>query len=1238
LTPGFGDKLRSVVAVAIDHFFAENTQYSDPSVVSFLLDPHVSQDIGEFLLDSKPIDIDSLRSQLADSLDVPKGSGPWEWPHGLDVDAMMKALVLHIAKSLFEQADPALSLLATRISNLESTLSAVALEVVELKRDFPRIFENASAESQTEEVRQFEKHFLEHMGARFGRLTTPGARDLHGVKQTLSVAYISLNVRAHGNAEPVRAEQFLRENPCIVVRGPAGSGKTTLLSFVIWCCTRDAVNGSGWTGGIPIFIPLRTVARTEQGAPAVDRFVSYSVDQDNWSLETPKNWVNDVLREKRALVMLDGVDELPASRRAAFWEWLAHFSEEYPGNRIIVTSRVLPGTTGESGPIKTDQWNVPDDFVQAQLEEMSDGDVARFIEHWHDAVDTAKLEPADKAELTQAKERLPGRLADPTNKRIRELCSTPLLCAMVCVLHWREEGYLPRQRVELYDRCCEMLIEARDLKRLITAPPGPLAKMTKNDKERVLQRLAFEMMDNQPEIGDESDKVTYRIEIPRSKAIKWIVPWIAGFQVPEARSASAEDVLDFLVERTGLLREPAGGLIDFPHRTFQEYLAACAAGAEGREGLLANKADDDQWHETIMLAAGTTTGGVRFGHDLIEALLRRAERHRSMKPRSQRIRKTCFALALGALENLRQPDPALRDRVLARVDELVPPNDESGARVLAVAGDAAVPHLQYVRWKDERTTTVAACAQALRLIGTSQARRAIEEGYISDRRDPVIAEVCRTDEVSFADIPLIAEHVSKKHQLPRFVSVANCHVLVGLNDLEILSLDGASIRNLDSVSYLSSLKTILVAEIPTSELARVDWPKSIEEVYVRECSGSNFDWLLGLPELRKLTLTSCGDERTLSILGSLERLSSLVLVAVPILDPTPLQTHGHLKSLVVVDCKSVNPRWPLVSLASLETIVIDNSEVRELDDLSQMQGLKEVELSGVDVPTLEFLTPHIGLETVRLQALRTLTNIDALSGLGVKTLFLADLPALRKINRMEALADLRSLTIVQCAIGGLPDKMPAALETVTFRGLGIRNVESLREARNLKSIEIDDCGRVSDLSPLGPLLSLEELHIEDMPRLDELGFLGSLSSLRRMSLVGCSSIETLSGAEGLASLEDLTLINCQELADISALSKLPNLKAVTLLGVPKVRDLAPFVESNSLSRLVIRQQDPLENKIPESVLSKVVKSPHVHLYRGSYRNLYVPKSMSYRFRYRQPSWRIHYPSYVMEYERIIAEL
>ena len=77
--------------------------------------------------------------------------------------------------------------------------------------------------------------------------------------------------------------------------------------------------------------------------------------------------------------MIDGVDELPKSQRASFWEWLSKFVVDYPDNRVIVTSRTLPGSTKIERPENLSEWNPPDEFVDAHLEEMTNADLPMAI-------------------------------------------------------------------------------------------------------------------------------------------------------------------------------------------------------------------------------------------------------------------------------------------------------------------------------------------------------------------------------------------------------------------------------------------------------------------------------------------------------------------------------------------------------------------------------------------------------------------------------------------------------------------------------------------------------------------------------------------------------------------------------------------------------------------------------------------------------------------------------------------
>ena len=64
-----------------------------------------------------------------------------------------------------------------------------------------------------------------------------------------------------------------------------------------------------------------------------------------------------------------------------------------------------------------------------------------------------------------------------------------------------------------------------------------------------------------------------------------------------SQNTSGKDVRRLLVERTGMLREPVAGQIDFTHRAFQEFFAAQAAvDTMDIEKLVAN-AHNDQWRE-----------------------------------------------------------------------------------------------------------------------------------------------------------------------------------------------------------------------------------------------------------------------------------------------------------------------------------------------------------------------------------------------------------------------------------------------------------------------------------------------------------------------------------------------------------------------------------------------------------------------------------------------------------------
>ncbi|MEK8172921.1 hypothetical protein NKH77_39725 [Streptomyces sp. M19] len=130
-----------------------------------------------------------------------------------------------------------------------------------------------------------------------------------------------------------------------------------------------------------------------------------------------------------------------------------------------------------------------------------------------------------------------------------------------------------------------------------------------------------------------------------------------------AEQGDAALVLDHLISRSGLLRQPTADTLDFVHRTFQDYLGAKAA-VEGRDlGVLTRHAHDDQWEDVIRMAIAHARPNERA--TLLRRIVTRGDR--TVKHRTR-----LHLLALACLEQAIELDPAVREEVESRTSALLP--------------------------------------------------------------------------------------------------------------------------------------------------------------------------------------------------------------------------------------------------------------------------------------------------------------------------------------------------------------------------------------------------------------------------------------------------------------------------------------------------------------------------------------------------------------------------------------
>ncbi len=728
----------------------------------------------------------------------------------------------------------------------------------------------------------------------------------------------------------------------------------------------------------------------------------------------PPGWVQRQLASGLALVLVDGVDELTGPQRQKVRGWLRKLVHAYPKARYVVTSRPAAAAAN---------WLAAEGFGSAMLGPMSPADITAFVRQWHAAIRAAGNLPCSEAELPRYEKALLGRLAAAPH--LRALATAPLLCAMLCALNLDRNTYLPRDRMGLYRAALDLLLERRDAERDV--PSSREVPLTAEQKTTLLQDLAWRLA--------ESDLS----EAPTERVTDWI--GLRAAQMPGVDAEPAK-LLDHLLHRSGVTREPVAGRVDFVHRTFQEYLAAKEAAETDRLLVVAGRAHRDQWREVVVMAAGHANP--RLCAELVEALLDRADR----EPRHARRLKL---LAAACLETARLLPPDLLRRVEGCLDELLPPRSIVEARTLAAVGEQALRHLP----RDLSGLSEAAAAATVRtaVLVNGPAALALLAGYAADSRKRVQRELVAgwdyfdPDEyarVVLADAPLdegglrlswerqgLLPHTRRLRRLRRLEAFAGDLALLAgvpaLTELTVPFDEAADLSVLTQHQAVERLNLWYLGDEPLDLAALRGLPHLVElavgcrwleslDVFtqfpgLRSLTLFGLDRIMDfipltrLDGLQELGLREAPRLRDLAFLAQLPRLSELSLSEVPldgglaqvpavtpqlrqfamfhtdwVRDLTPLAELKRLEWLNLGGCRQVTDLTPLAGHPRLERLFLWETAVRDLTPLAGLRTLRYLNLHGVSEEVdLSPLAGLSGLE-VRLAKGQRVRGLDAVRG------------------------------------------------------------------------------------------------------------------------------------------------------------------------------------------------------------------------------------------------------------------
>ncbi|MGE0680451.1 MAG: NACHT domain-containing NTPase [Candidatus Binatia bacterium] len=430
--------------------------------------------------------------------------------------------------------------------------------------------------------------------------------------------------------ERISALTVLNQSPRLALLGDPGSGKSTFVNFVALCMAGELLGRSEanltvlrtpvpdddsdekaqpqpWEHG-PL-LPLRVVLRdfVVRGLAPLGREQRVSGDT-LWQFivaelpETLREFADPLrvaLLNQGGLLLLDGLDEVPEAdeRRVQVKTAVEQFSAAFPKVRVLVTSRTYA--------YQRQDWKLRN-FTEAVLAPFGNAQIRRFVERWYAFVgqvrNLADTEAQGRAVLLNN--------AIRRNFRLFELATRPLLLTLMASLHAWRGGTLPEQREKLYDEAVSLLLHQwEDSKRRRRADgtdellePSLSEWLQVEDKDamrQLLDRLAFCAHRDQPDLVGTAD-------IAQKPLVNGLINLSPKLDVNPGQ------LIIYLRDRAGILEPRGVGVYAFPHRTFQEYLAACHLTRdddfpENVADLLC--AEPNRWREVTLLAGAKAVRG-----------------------------------------------------------------------------------------------------------------------------------------------------------------------------------------------------------------------------------------------------------------------------------------------------------------------------------------------------------------------------------------------------------------------------------------------------------------------------------------------------------------------------------------------------------------------------------------------------------------------------------------------------
>jgi hypothetical protein len=392
-------------------------------------------------------------------------------------------------------------------------------------------------------IDSFAERYRRHVRTQHGKLRPQTLQDVQEI--AIDSLYVEPDLIPQGGGEQWDRTKMLSSTYRAVLLGNPGGGKSTFASKLCYdICSRYEDDIFGGRRLTPMFVVLRDYGRQrkENNCSITDYIISKA--KSDFQLEVPDGAFRLLLLTGRAVVIFDGLDELIETKdRLGIKSAVESFILEYPSVPILVTSREVGY---EQAPLDKNQ------FSTFRLAAFDYKQVEAYATKWFALTRTGSGE-SKKITAAFIKE----------SSVVPDIRSNPLMLGLLCNLY-RQDGYLPKNRPEVYHRCADLLFTKWDRHR------GIKVSLPMEHKLRPAMGFLANWIyaNEQLQAGVSEAKL---IEATASYLGRWR-------EEQDEAHAIAKEFVEFFKGRAWVFSDTGSNrnepLYQFTHRTFLEYFTA----------------------------------------------------------------------------------------------------------------------------------------------------------------------------------------------------------------------------------------------------------------------------------------------------------------------------------------------------------------------------------------------------------------------------------------------------------------------------------------------------------------------------------------------------------------------------------------------------------------------------------------------------------------------------------------